>query len=351
MEDHFKLRKKEITIKDVARRAGVAVSTVSRVLNGLDKVSDKTRRKVQAAVDELGYVQNQLAVSMVTGQTKTIMMIVPDFTNDFNGAVIQGAETYLKEHGYTILVSSSADFKDADYEALRQRFFRMVDGILAVPSPSDIFNYNSWGKPAVLIDCWRPENDYYTVEINNAWGTYLLTEEMIRKGHRRIAFVGGIQGVSLGGQRLDGFRRAMRDYEIPVDESLIKPGVHFQETGVRGMEELLSLPVSLRPTGVIAVNNLTCIGCMEVLLRHHLTAGKDISLAGFDDHPAARYTAPGITVISRPSIEMGREGARILLQLLQGKKTEPRRLIMDITLLRRGSVQPPHCGLTDSPRP
>ena len=121
-------------------------------------------------MDELGYVQNQLAVSMVTGQTKTIMMIVPDFTNDFNGAVIQGAETYLKEHGYTILVSSSADFKDADYEALRQRFFRMVDGILAVPSPSDIFNYNSWGKPAVLIDCWRPENDYYTVEINNAWG-------------------------------------------------------------------------------------------------------------------------------------------------------------------------------------
>lgn len=338
MEKHSE-RQKEITIKDVARRAGVAVSTVSRVLNDLDKVSEKTRQKVRAAVEELGYVQNQLAVSMVTGQTKTIMMIVPDFTNDFNGAVIQGAESYLKENGYTILVSSSADFEEADYEALRQRFSRMVDGILAVPSPSDVFNYRSWGKPAVLIDCWRPENDYYTVEIDNARGAYLLTQEMIQKGHRRIAFVGGIPKISLGGQRIAGFLRAMEDYQIPVEDCLMKPGVHFQETGVRGMEELLSLPPALRPTGVIAVNNLTCIGCMETLLRHHLTAGRDISLAGFDDHPAARYTAPGITVISRPSIEMGREGARILLRLLQGKKTEPRRLIMEISLLCRGSVQ------------
>ncbi len=339
MEKEFLRRQKEITIKDVARKAGVAVSTVSRVLNGLDKVSDKTKRKVQAAVDELGYVQNQLAVSMVTGQTKTILMIVPDFTNDFNGAVIQGAETYLKKEGYTILVSSSADFKESDYETLRLRFSRMVDGILAVPSPSDALNYNHWGKPAVLIDCWRPENDYYTVEIDNAKGAYLLTEEMIKKGHRRIAFVGGIPGVSLGGQRILGFRRAMADYGIPVDETIQKPGVHFQETGICGMEELLSLPASVRPTGVIAVNNLTCIGCMEVLLGRNLTAGRDISLAGFDDHPAARYTAPGITVISRPSIEMGREGARILLRLLQNEKTEPQRLIMDLSLVRRGSVK------------
>ena len=107
--------RKDITIKDVAKRAGVAISTVSRVLNGLDKVSPRTEKKVREAVEELGYVQNVLAVSMVTGQTKTVLMAVPDFTNDFNGSVIQGAEEYLKEQGYTMLICSTKEFGEEDF--------------------------------------------------------------------------------------------------------------------------------------------------------------------------------------------------------------------------------------------
>ena len=128
---------RDVTIKDVAKRAGVAISTVSRVLNGLDKVSEKTERRVKAAVEELGYVKNTLAVSMVTGQTKTVMMVVPDFTNDFNGAVIQGAEAYLKQQGYTMLVFSTKDFREEESGQLFRRFSKLADGMLVVPSNPD----------------------------------------------------------------------------------------------------------------------------------------------------------------------------------------------------------------------
>ena len=114
-------QQKDVTIKDVARRADVAISTVSRVLNGLDKVRPQTRERVWEAVRELGYVPNSLAVSMVTGQTNAVMVVVPDFTNDFNGAVVQGAEEYLKEQGYTVLVLSAKGLSEEAFESLCRR--------------------------------------------------------------------------------------------------------------------------------------------------------------------------------------------------------------------------------------
>lgn len=140
--------RKNVTIKDVAKRAGVAISTVSRVLNGLDKVSEKTQKKVRDAVEELGYVQNALAVSMVTGQTKTILMAVPDFTNDFNAAVIQGAEEALKARGYTMLIISTKDYTEEDYQLLHRRFSALVDGVLVIPSNPDVMDYTLWEKAA-----------------------------------------------------------------------------------------------------------------------------------------------------------------------------------------------------------
>ena len=331
--------RKNVTIKDVAKRAGVAISTVSRVLNGLDKVSEKTQKKVRDAVEELGYVQNALAVSMVTGQTKTILMAVPDFTNDFNAAVIQGAEEALKARGYTMLIISTKDYTEEDYQLLHRRFSALVDGVLVIPSNPDVMDYTLWEKPLVQIDCYRPQGDCYTVEIENARGAYLLTEALIKKGHRRIGFVGGIPGQNLGGRRIAGYRRALLEYKIPSDEFLVMYGYHFEETGYKGMNRLLDLPPGLRPTGVVAVNNLTCIGCIRALEERGLHAGRDISLAGFDDHLLARYSTPGITVIDRPTLGMGKKGAELLLKLLRGEQVEKRN-IMEISLIERESILP-----------
>ena len=330
--------RKDVTIKDVARRAGVAISTVSRVLNGLDKVSEKTEKKVREAVAELGYVQNALAVSMVTGQTKTILMVVPDFTNDFNGSVIQGAEEYLKARGYTMLISSTRNFEEEDFENLYRRFSRLADGILVVQGSPDQMDYTRWEKPLVLVDAYRPQGDYHTIEIDNERGMFLLTEELIQNGHRRIGLIGGIPGESASGRRVAGYLAAMEQYHIQVDERLMALGSHFEETGSRAMAAFLSLPEGARPTGIVAVNNLTCVGCMKVLSERGMRAGREISLAAFDDHLLARYFVPGVTVIERPTIEMGREGARVLLMLLSGEEPGEKRLIMGSRLIRRESV-------------
>ena len=331
--------RKDITIKDVAKRAGVAISTVSRVLNGLDKVSPRTEKKVREAVEELGYVQNVLAVSMVTGQTKTVLMAVPDFTNDFNDSVIQVAEEYLKEQGYTMLICSTKNFGEEDFENLYRRFSKLAEGILVVPANPDRMDYGRWEKPLVLVDVYLPQEDYYTIEIDNAGGTFLLTEELIKNGHRKIALVGGLPDETASGQRVAGYLEALKAYEIPVDKRLMVPGVHFEDTGSRGMERLLDLPEEIRPTGVVAVNNLTCIGCMKALAGRGMRAGREISLAAFDDHLLARYSVPAVTVIERPTIEMGREGARVLLELLRGRRPEQKRLIMESRLLKRDSVK------------
>lgn len=330
---------KDVTIKEVAKRAGVAISTVSRVLNGLDKVSEKTEKKVRAAVEELGYVQNALAVSMVTGQTKTILMVVPDFTNDFNGAVIQGAEEYLKREGYTILIFSTRNYGEADYENLYRRFSKLADGILAVPSNPDHMNYEQWGKPVVLVDGGLPGQNFCSVEIDNERGAYLLTEEMIKNGHRRIGMVGGIPGYSHGGRRILGYSKAMEDYGIPAEKGLAIYGRHYEDTGYLGMKQLLAMPEDKRPTGVIAVNNLTCIGCIKALTEQGLSIGEDISLAGFDDHLLAKYSAPGITVIERPTVEMGTEGAKILMKLLRKEPVLEKRKVMKVSLVRRNSIK------------
>ncbi|MCI8504677.1 MAG: LacI family transcriptional regulator [Lachnospiraceae bacterium] len=330
--------RRDVTIKDVAKRAGVAISTVSRVLNGLDKVSEKTEKKVREAVAELGYVQNALAVSMVTGQTKTILMVVPDFTNDFNGSVIQGAEEYLKARGYTMLISSTRNFEEEDFENLYRRFSRLADGILVVQGSPDQMDYTRWEKPLVLVDAYRPQGDYHTIEIDNERGMFLLTEELIQNGHRRIGLIGGIPGESASGRRVAGYLAAMEQYHIQVDERLMALGSHFEETGSRAMAAFLSLPEGARPTGIVAVNNLTCVGCMKVLSERGMRAGREISLAAFDDHLLARYFVPGVTVIERPTIEMGREGARVLLMLLSGEEPGEKRLIMGSRLIRRESV-------------
>lgn len=331
---------RDVTIKDVAKRAGVAISTVSRVLNGLDKVSAKTEKRVREAVAELGYVQNALAVSMVTGQTKTVLMVVPDFTNDFNGSVIQGAEEYLKARGYTMLISSTRDFEEEDFEKLYRRFSGLADGILVVQGSPDRMDHARWEKPLVLIDAYRPQEDHYTVEIDNERGTFLLTEELIKNGHRRIGLVGGIPGESASGRRGAGYLSAMEHFGILADRRLMAFGSHFEETGSRAMAAFLSLPEGARPTGVVAVNNLTCVGCMKVLAERGMRAGREISLTAFDDHLLARYSVPGITVIERPTIEMGREGAKVLLALLSGERPKEKRLLMESRLIRRGSVIP-----------
>lgn len=328
---------KHITIKDIAKRAGVAVSTVSRVMNNLGRVSPDTREKVLKAVDELGFVQNNFAVFMVTGQTKLILVVVPDFINSFFGAVIQGAEHALRSAGYSAMVTSTGDQQHTDIASFLKQLEYAVDGAIIIPTGDDATQYEAFQKPIVFVDRSVPDCRYDAVLVDNFGGVYQLTEELLKAGHRRIAIITGDERLNIGRERLAGFRSAMLDRGVPVNEAYIKRGDLYEEDGYRLMLELFRSKE--RPTAVIAGNNLICSGVIVAAQELGLVAGRDFSLVSFDDQPIAALLQPGITVIDRPTTEMGECAAKLLVERLQSKIVLPRReLVMPVTLLRRDSV-------------
>ena len=170
-----------VTIRDVAERAGVAVSTVSRVLNGLDRVSEETRRRVEQAARELSYVPNNFAASMVTGQSKILGIIVPSFTHDFFGFIAQTAEHVFRKHGYLTIVSASGEDPVADPAAFLQRFYHMLDGVLLVPTAARLKDLESFDKPLLLVDRDMPGSSFSSISFDNEPACYELTRRLTKR--------------------------------------------------------------------------------------------------------------------------------------------------------------------------
>lgn len=328
---------KHTTIKDVAQRADVAISTVSRVFNGLDRVSPQTRAKVEQAVKELSYTPNSRAVSMITGQTRTVQMLVPDFVNDFYGSVIQGVEEVLSENGYMLMVCATGDNQDANLSAYIEKFYDVIDGVIAIPSNSNIGNIQSIGKPVIFVDRAVLGSGIAAVTADNAGGTYVLTNELIGAGHKKIAVISGEMQLNVGLQRLWGYKRALADAGIQEREEYVICGPMYADTGYHSLKRLMQLPDP--PTGVVACNNLICIGCVRASGELGLEIGKDISLVGFDDHVLASVPNPGITVVAGQTIEMGRRAAHLILRRIRQQEIKETEIMMPVHLIRRNSIR------------
>ena len=326
-----------VTIKDVADCAGVAVSTVSRVINDKDRVSPETREKVLEAIERLGYVRNNLAASMKTGETRFLVTVVPDIRNEFYTAVVRGVEAVASPRGYYTLVYTTGEDYAKEKTVLEGEFSHLVDGVILVPSCTDGKLYPK-GKPMVLIDREIPGSEFPSVCVDNYKGIVLLMEELIRFGHRKIAIISGPLVFNIGLDRMNAYLDTLRRYGIPVKQEYIAAGEWFEEDGYRLTERLLGLEDP--PTAILATNNLTCIGSAECLCDRGMAIGRDISLVGFDDSVVARYLSPGITCIRRSTSEMGELGAKMLLSVLnhQGEAFGNGKQILDVELIRRNSI-------------
>lgn len=327
-----------ITIKEVAERAGVAISTVSRVINNLNRVSPETRRRVQKAADELGFIKNSIAASIKTGFTRMIVVIVPDIVNDFYTSVIQGVEEIAAERGYFTLVFSNNDLPDKEYNFFEGEYGRIIDGAIMIPAQDDLVFIKSIKKPIVLVDRYITDCEIDSVVINNYDGIYVLTKELINYGHKDIAIIIGPETFNIGKERLRGFLSAMKDSNIPVNEEYIIHSSWYQEEAYKKTNALLAM--KRPPTAIVASNNLICVGAIRAISDSGLVIGKDISLVGFDDTLLAEYFKPGITVVRRATAEMGRISAKLLLSLLEGNKTSDsaEKIVLDVELIRRNSV-------------
>ncbi len=328
-----------VNIRDVAKAAGVAPITVSRVINNSDNVNAVTRDRVQKAIEELHYVPNTLAKSLRSKQSHTLALILSDITNPFWTTVARGVEDAAAERGFhTILCNTDEDpAKEATY--LNLLLQRRVDGVIIAPTTNDKTRLASLAHqqvPCVLIDRRVVEFKADVVYGDSREGARLLVEHLLNLGHERIALINGPNSISSAEDREAGYRAALRQHRISVDETLILRGDFKQDSGCQLTRQIVHL--SPRPTAVFAANNFMALGALQALRETGLRIPEDMALVCMDDIPHASAIDPFLTVAVQPAYEMGATAARLLIERLTAQRQlRSREVILPLTLIIRRS--------------
>lgn len=330
------------TIHEVANRAGVGSITVSRVINNSGYISTETRERVEKAIAELGYVPNSLARSLRSRRTNTIGLIVTDITNPFFTTLARGVEDAANDAGYTVIFCNTDESTAKEEKYLNVLLQKQVDGLLLVPTEnpvSTIQQIQKQGTPVVVLDRRISAVNVDIVRCDSVDGAYQLTNYLVSLGHRQIAVMSGSEGVSTADDRIAGYRNALEEAGIAIDEGYIFRGDFTQTSGYSMTKQAINLP--LRPTALIAANNFITIGAMKALQEVEMEVPDDIALVGFDDLPPAMVTFPFFTVASQPAYEMGTRAMQLLVGRLEGKEKDSYQEIILPTqlIVRRSSGQ------------
>ena len=309
------------TIKDVARVAGVSVATVSRALNGHANVTAQTREHVMGVVAQLRFVPSSAAQSMITRRTHTVGALLPDLYGEYFSELIRGIDLAARARSLHLLVSSSHGDVAEAAAALRAMNGR-VDGLL-VMSPHVSADF-LWGNvsddlPAVLMNTHVAGGEHSSFAVDNHGGAYAMVRHLVEQGHRAIAFVAGPESNFEAQERLRGYRAALADLLPGMSEQVLQ-GDFTQESGFRAGNQVAAL--TERPTAVFASNDVMAIGCLAALNEAGVAVPGEISLAGFDDVPVARYVNPPLTTVRARITELG----GLALERLASEIEEPARI-------------------------
>lgn len=335
------------TLKDVARKAGVSVSTVSRVFNDPEKVRPDTRQRVREASEALNYKPSRVArrLRMQTGETNLIGLIIPDMQNPFFAEVARGVEDVARDHNYALILSNSDEDPDKQKLALDTLRTEDVDGVIVPPvglGDPAVTDFAESSIPIVCVDRRMEDLHLDTILSDNRQGAYDAVTHLIELGHERIAFIGGIARISTHTERREGYKAALRDHDLSVTPALVKEGALHRERGKDHTEALLNL--DRPPTALFTGNNLTTLGALSALSQLGVRVPEDLALVGYDDIPWAGALNPPPTVIDQPSYEMGQRAAELLLQRFDNPDRSP----TDVTLQPKLVVRQSCGAATDS---
>ncbi|MFI8087682.1 LacI family DNA-binding transcriptional regulator [Streptomyces sp. NPDC086080] len=309
------------TMSDVARSAGVSVATVSHVLNNTRPVLPHTRQAVLDAVEELGYTPNTLARSLVTSRTRSIGLAVSAISNPYFTEILQGVEAAALEHGHSLLIADPHDDPDHERKVVQLLHERRVDGMIVAPSPRphELLAYLGRHRvPTVFLDrlVGTPEAGeglrFDQVCAESTAPTAHLVTHLAGLGHRRIALVAGLPGLSTTAERITGYRDGLAEAGLPYDERLLVHGDSDTAGAQRAVSGLLSS--GALPTALVTANNAMTIGALRALRNHGLSVPGDIALCCFDDFAWADLFSPRLTAIAQPSREIGTRAVQVLLE-------------------------------------
>jgi LacI family transcriptional regulator len=324
------IRSANVTIKDVARHAGVSSMTVSRVINGSERVSPETRRRVEEAIAELGYVPSRLARGLIRQKTGTLALIVPDVANPFFTLIVRGAEDVARRAGYRMILCDTRADLTIEREVIEEMIAHRVEGMVIAPvsdrSKGHLQRLASFGVQFVLIDRTVRGIESDVVVGDNAGGARRLVEHLIDLGHRRIGFITESDEVSTARDRRQSYEAALAFAGLPLDPALIVSSTVDPRGGYDGMRRLLELDE--RPTAVFAVNNLVAVGAIEAVRTHGLEVPDDVALVCFDDIEYASRLYPFLTVMAQPAETLGTLGTQLLVERIEGRAPEQHRVVL-----------------------
>lgn len=312
------------TIKDVAKRAGVAISTVSAVINRSAPVSDDTIAKVEAAVAAIGYTPHGGAQSLRSGRSRLIGLVLPNIANPHFAAVAREVENVCLSAGYTAVVYSTGQDAERESQVLTMMRVQRVAGLIVIPTRSDAAHgsrlVDQIHVPTVLLDMFVDGLAYDVIKTDNVEAGRLATEHLLGLGHRRIGIIVGIPGLATSDDRYEGYLKAYRDRGLKADPSLMLPGDFDQE---RARQAATSLLVRRdRPSAVVTISNMMTVGLLFAVRELRLSVPDDVSMVGIDDLEFAGLLEPQPTAVITPILPMARRAIELLLQQI-GTKQAP----------------------------
>ncbi len=332
-------------IKELSERVGLSVTTVSRVLNGKSeqyRISKDTQTKVLDAAREFHYSPNRIARGLKLEKTETIGLIIPDISNPFFASIARIIEQESRRFGYSLILCDSQDDITTENELINLMAERKVDGIILAPVGLNCDHIRGLFQrtiPMVVIDRYFPGTRMPYITTDNYKGAFLATEHLILNGHRHIACIQGLKGITSCTERVNGFKYALKKHKIPIDKSLICGNDFGEENGY--LQTLLLLNRKKKPTAIFALGNLISLGVLRAIYEKGLSIPDDISVITFDEHPYSAYLRSPMTTIEQPREKIAKMAVNLLFEGMQSGNGVDDRIAINLEprLIIRESVK------------
>ncbi len=333
-----------VRLKDLAQLAGVSVMTVSKALRDEPDVSNATKQRVKLLAQQMGYVPDSSAQGLRTKTTKLFGLVIPATTNPIYARIVFAIEERAHELGYDIMLAHTHNQAEREEVCLRHLLSRRVDGLFISP----VYRYEAEARiyqeiksratPTILLGPPAPFcRSFHSIEIEELIASYNMTQHLLKLGHKRIAYLTGPPAAPWAHERFEGYRRALREAGIEVDDKLVFQAGNTIEEGTKATLQYLN--EACRATAIQAVSDLVAIGCAETLISQGLRIPEDISLVGFGNVLAAEYFRVPLTTVRQPKFRLGVAAVNAMMCLLRDEKIQPKRLTAE--LIQRKSTAPP----------
>ncbi|WP_163526666.1 catabolite control protein A [Halobacillus ihumii] len=329
-----------VTIYDVAREASVSMATVSRVVNGNPNVKPATRKKVNDAIERLGYRPNAVARGLASKKTTTVGVIIPDISSIFFAELARGIEDIATMYNYNIILSNSDQNKDKELHLINAMLGKQVDGLVFMGgtiTDEHVHEFKNASVPVALAATVDETKETPSVNINYEQAAYEAVELLVSHNNERIAYVSGAENTEINNQKLEGYKRALRDRNLNINDDLIITGDYSYDSGIEAFEQLWELDE--KPSAIFVAADEMALGVIHGAQDRGLSVPEDVEVFGFDNTRLATMVRPTLSTVVQPMYDIGAVAMRLLTKFMNKEEVEEQNVTLPHRIIERNSTQ------------